>query len=199
MTILSQGAEAVIELIEDKVHKKRLSKSYRNAIIDEKIRSQRTNREKKVIKRLRELNIPVPETFPTDEKYIIVMEFIDGKRLRDVLIENASKKNYLKQVGEFVRIMHDNGIIHGDLTTSNILVDKKNKLFLIDFGLSFFSDKVEDKAVDIHLLKQAIESTHYKHVEEFYSEFEKGYGLDSLSEEVFKRLHDVELRGRNKA
>jgi len=133
MTILSQGAEAVIELIEDKVHKKRLSKSYRNAIIDEKIRSQRTNREKKVIKRLRELNIPVPETFPTDEKYIIVMEFIDGKRLRDVLIENASKKNYLKQVGEFVRIMHDNGIIHGDLTTSNILVDKKNKLFLIDY------------------------------------------------------------------
>jgi len=195
--ILSQGAEAIIELIDNKVHKKRIVKSYRHPDIDKKIRSSRTKREIKVINKLNELNINVPMLYGCNDKYTIVMEFIDGVRLRDVLIQNTINKIYLQQLGQWLSIMHENGIIHGDLTTSNLMVDKNNKLFLIDFGLSFFSSKIEDMAVDIHLLKQAIESTHYLHVDEFYKAFIENYNwIDS--EKVIMRLEQVEKRGRNK-
>jgi TP53 regulating kinase and related kinases len=199
MVILSQGAEAIIELIDGKVHKKRISKSYRHKDIDDTLRTQRTKREIKVIKKLIDLGTNVPKLYPTKDKFEIIMDFIDGKRLRDVLLENPNEKKYFNLVGEWLAKMHENGIMHGDLTTSNLMVDKNKDLFLIDFGLSFFSEKVEDMAVDIHLLKQAIESTHYKNVEEFYSVFEKSYTKNcSLSEKVFDRLKEVELRGRNK-
>ena len=213
--MLSQGAEAVIELIDDKVHKKRLKKTYRHPDLDNKIRSSRTKREIKVINKLKELGISVPELFESQDKFDIVMEFIDGKRLRDVLIEDPSQKSLLKEIGSWLAIMHDEGIIHGDLTTSNIMCDgklflidaensktsgisqKKGKLFLIDFGLSICSHKEEDMAVDIHLLKQAFESTHYQHAEEFYEEFLKGYSTKKDFEKIMSRLEVVESRGRH--
>ncbi|MGE0792591.1 MAG: KEOPS complex kinase/ATPase Bud32 [Candidatus Woesearchaeota archaeon] len=195
--IISQGAEAILVLKDDKILKKRIQKSYRHVELDNKIRLNRTKREIKVMNKLKELKINVPKIYESDDKFTICMDFIDGKRLRDVLIEDTSKKIYLKKVGNWLAKMHENGIIHGDLTTSNILVDKSEKLYLIDFGLSLFSKKIEDMAVDIHLLKQAIESTHYKNVTEFYKEFLKGYKFED-SEKVLKRLETVELRGRNK-
>ena len=77
------------------------------------------------------------------------------------------------------------------------MCDKKYKLFLIDFGLSIFSHKEEDMAVDIHLLKQAFESTHYQHAEEFYKEFLKGYSTKKDFEKIMSRLEVVESRGRH--
>lgn len=198
MTILSQGAEAIIELKDNKIYKSRIAKSYRHVDLDNNLRLTRTKKEIKVIKLLNSLNINVPKLFSSDDKTTIVMEYIDGKRLRDYLIENIKYKKYLKIIGEWLATMHNEGIIHGDLTTSNMLLDKNQKLFLIDFGLSFFSNKLEDKAVDIHLLKQAIQSTHYQHVDLFYNEFLKGYNSKNKDLDVFKRLDVVEKRGKNK-
>jgi len=88
--------------------------------------------------------------------------------------------------------LHDANIIHGDLTTSNMIL-KDGKLFLIDFGLGFYSDKVEHKAVDLFLLKQALESKHpnipvFEHVLSSYQANQK--------ELILKRLDDVSKRRR---
>ena len=87
------------------------------------------------------------------------MEFIDGKKLSDSL-ESQDYKKICKQIAENITKMHNSGIIHGDLTTSNMIF-KNNQVYFIDFGLAFHSSKVEDKAVDLHLLKQALEAKHF--------------------------------------
>lgn len=194
---LSQGAEATITFDGNIVRKTRTEKSYRLKELDDKLRSSRTKREKKVFDKLAELDIPTPKLLNVD-KFVLEMEFIDGVRFRDKLIENSSFGDNFKIVGEWLAKMHESGIIHGDLTSSNVLVDKNNKLFLIDFGLSFFSHKDEDKAVDIHLLEQAIKSTHYQDAEMFFNKFKEGYSKSANSISVLDRLKEVNKRGRNK-
>ncbi len=147
------------------------------------------------MKKLSELGVNVPKLFPSEDEYTIVMEYVDGKRLRDEL---PVKKDKLILVGEWLAKMHDEGIIHGDLTTSNILLDKNDNLFLIDFGLSFFSQKIEDMAVDVHLLKQAFQSTHYKEADELFEQFLKGYSGAKHLEKIMLQLNEVQLRGKNK-
>lgn len=196
--ILSQGAEAILVKKGDRVFKERVKKSYRLTELDDKLRASRTKREAKVFQKLVDLGIRVPELFPSRDKYILEMEFLSGMRLRDRLLSHPEQGNVLIQIGKWIAKMHDEGIIHGDLTTSNIMITPQDELILIDFGLSFFSEKPEDKAVDIHLLKQALESTHYQHAKKFYAFFKEGYSESSSYEEVLTRLDDVEKRGRNK-
>ncbi|MFW6231126.1 MAG: hypothetical protein ACOC32_03830, partial [Nanoarchaeota archaeon] len=99
-----------------------------------------------------------------------------------------------------VAVMHDADIIHGDLTTSNIILEgRTRRLVLIDFGLSFFSQKIEDKAVDIHLFRRALESKHPAFFEKAFSAFCKSYEAASNNgSSVLKRLEQVEMRGRYK-
>ena len=104
----------------------------------------------------------------------------------------------MKQIGEWIALLHNNAIMHGDLTTSNMLINEEGKLFLIDFGLSFQSTKLEDKAVDIHLLEQALESTHYKDKEQLFVAFMKGYEQSEDYYKVLERLDEVRKRGKNK-
>ncbi|MBN1175137.1 Kae1-associated serine/threonine protein kinase [Candidatus Woesearchaeota archaeon] len=198
--ILSQGAEAIIKLDDGLVYKERIVKGYRHPQLDSQMRKSRTNREKKVMQKAIELGINVPNLHEDKEvdKYTIVIDFIDGRRLRDVLLEDVNKTDYLVQVGEWLAKLHSQTIMHGDLTTSNVLVDKNGVAYLIDFGLSFFSTKIEDMAVDIHLLEQAIESTHYKHAKEFFESFLQGYSTFEQYDDVMTRLEEVRLRGRNK-
>ena len=119
------------------------------------------------------------------------MEFIEGKILRDYLTEK-NYKSLMKELGQKIAILHENNIIHGDLTTSNFIFNKQ--IYFIDFGLSFESHKVEDKAVDLHLLRQALESKHYKIWKECFEEVLKSY----KNKEVIQRLKLVETRGRYK-
>ena len=150
MKQIGDGAEAVIYLDKD-VIKERIKKSYRHRDIDLKLRKFRTRRESKVLKRLEEIRFPAPRLVDMDDKEMkIIMEHIDAPRLRDV-ITSKNQEKLCKEIGKLVAVLHNNDIIHGDLTTSNILF--KDKLHFIDFGLSFFSRRVEDKAVDIHLFK----------------------------------------------
>ena len=104
---------------------------------------------------------------------------------------------YCKKIGEMIAKMHDNDIIHGDLTTSNMIL-KNKEIFFIDFGLSFFSKKIEDKAVDIHLLHRALESKHYKVFDKAFKQILKGYKTVKDYDEVMERFNVVKSRGKNK-
>ncbi len=186
MKILARGAEAILYLDKNKVIKDRVKKSYRINELDKKLRKFRTKRESKIISKLEN----VPKLFEVSD-YKIVMEFINGKVLRDVFDKKGL--NYCKEIGRTIKKIHDKGIIHGDLTTSNMIVN--NKIYFIDFGLGFFSDKLEDRAVDLHLLRQALESKHYELAEEAFNVILDGY---NPSRELLDRLGKVESRGRYK-
>ena len=127
------------------------------------------------------------------------MPFIDGKKLSDYLDKFLLKKQkeVCKLIGESTAKLHDADIIHGDLTTSNMIL-KDNKIYFIDFGLGFISHKFEDKAVDLHLLKQALEAKHFKNWEILFREVLKTYSKFKDSEIVLERLKAVEKRGRYK-
>jgi Kae1-associated kinase Bud32 len=194
--VLGSGAEATIYLDEEKgakrVIKERAPKAYRLSQLDEELRKTRTRKEASI---LRKLPIPGPRLFESDDRSRIAMEFIEGTQVKRLLDQDAS---IARTIGERVAQLHDAGIIHGDLTTSNMIMREKELLF-IDFGLSFTSKEVEDKAVDLHLFRQALESKHFRVQERAYGEFLKGYGTSRHASEVLERLKLVERRGRNKA
>jgi len=194
MKLIQQGAEAILTRIDkNRLIKERVKKSYRIEEIDKKIRKFRTKREAKL---LTTAKINVPKVFNVDEENMkIEMEFLEGDLLKNILDTLPLKKSLeiCKQIGTEVSSLHSQDIIHGDLTTSNMIL-KGDKLYFIDFGLGFFSTKAEDKAVDLHLLKQALESKHYKNFEKLYKTILKNY----KHKDVLKRLEKVELRGRYK-
>ena len=196
--LIAQGAEAKIILSDNLITKDRISKSYRIPKLDKKIRKSRTKAEIKLLQKASKIiNTPIPETFKDLNK--IIMPYIEGKKLSDHLdtFPLTNQKQICKQIGEDVAKLHDAEIIHGDLTTSNMIL-KENKIFFIDFGLGFISHKFEDKAVDIHLFKQALEAKHFQNWEILFKEFEKGYNKSKDSKTVFERLKAVEKRGRYK-
>tara|TARA_Y100000034_G_scaffold10414_1_gene10951 strand:- start:208 stop:822 length:615 start_codon:yes stop_codon:yes gene_type:complete len=197
--ILFHGAEATITLDKNKITKNRVKKSYRLFELDEKIRKLRTRSEAKLLEKASEV-IPIPEIIDSNEKTKeILMEFIDGKKLSDNL-DNFSKKEQkeiTRKIGENILNIHDIGIIHGDLTTSNMILKNKG-VYFIDFGLGFFSRKIEDKAVDLYLLKQSLEAKHFKNWEKLFKEVINGYKSSNSSKEVLERLKKVESRGRYK-
>ncbi len=193
MKIIQQGAEAVLKKDGNKLIKERIPKTYRLKILDDKLRRFRTRREGKI---LQKAQINVPKVFKIDDKNMIIeMEFIPGKLLKDILdLISTKKRNQIcQQLGEEISKLHQQNIIHGDLTTSNMIFHE-NKIYFIDFGLSFISQKIEDKAVDLHLLKQALESKHYKHWETSFKKILQTY----KDKEVKNRLEIVEKRGRYK-
>ena len=194
MKLISQGAEAKIYLDEDKIIKKRVKKNYRLEILDNKLRKFRTRREAKVLSKLPK-EFYVPELIRSADKSMeIEMEYIIGQKIRDVLDDNI---NLAKDIGKKIAIMHNSEIIHGDLTTSNMIL-KCKKVYFIDFGLSFFSEKVEDMAVDLFLFKKALMSKHHVVFEKAYEMALKSYIKHKENYKyVLLRLEKVEKRGRH--
>jgi len=195
--LIAQGAEAKLFLEEGRILKERFAKTYRIREIDDKLRGSRTRREAKVLQKLEMINFPAPKLIKSDDKENILIKKIEGKLVKDVL-EKSDYKKLCAEIGKKVAILHNNLIIHGDLTTSNTIYNKE--IYFIDFGLSFFSEKAEDRAVDLHLLKEALESKHYKIWEACFKSVLEGYRKEaSKSGETLKRLEAVEKRGRYRA
>ncbi|MBW2973948.1 Kae1-associated serine/threonine protein kinase [Candidatus Woesearchaeota archaeon] len=194
--IIGQGAEAILYKEENKVLKDRISKDYRQKDLDTSLRKARTRREAKVLTKLKEIGVPGPELLEMDDKNMqISMSFVEGDKLRDVLHKNHIELS--KEIGRKVAKLHANDIIHADLTTSNMILG--DEIHFIDFGLSFFSTKEEDKAVDLHLLDRALESKHHEIYEECLKAVLEGYKeAYPDAEKVLKRLEKVQSRGRNK-
>ena len=195
--LIAQGAEAKLFLEKDVILKNRFRKSYRIKEIDDKLRGSRTRREAKILDKLRAISFPAPKLIKNDEKENLLIEKIDGKLVKDVL-DKGDYKKLCSEIGKKVAILHNNIIIHGDLTTSNMIFNKE--IYFIDFGLSFFSEKAEDKAVDLHLLKEGLESKHYKIWEECFKAVLEAYKKEAKNSHLtLKRLEAVEKRGRYRA
>jgi TP53 regulating kinase-like protein len=197
--ILQRGAEAIILLDKEKVIKKRTKKSYRLKELDDKLRKQRTRSEARLLTKASNL-ISIPKIKKVDDKSKeIIMDFIQGQRISDYLDSFPLKKQkeICKQLGEYIAKIHDSDIIHGDLTTSNMIL-KGKEIYFIDFGLGFGSHKIEDKAVDLHLLRQALEAKHFKYWQTLFDQVSKGYSKSKNSKIVLERLKQVEKRGRYK-
>jgi Kae1-associated kinase Bud32 len=194
MKEIARGAESVIYEDEEKgtVVKDRLRKSYRIKELDDELRKQRTKKEAGLLEKV---TIPHPKLIHSDGKEKIVMEKIKGEKLREVL---DKKPELARRIGEIVAELHNHNIIHGDLTTSNMILNEKGEIVFIDFGLSIHSDKIEDKAVDIHLFKQALDSKHFKVYDKALKYFHDGYKKANQHDEIMQRLKEVELRGRYK-
>jgi len=194
--IINSGAEAIIKKEGNLIIKERIRKNYRIKELDLTLRKSRTRREAKLLKKLEEINFPSPRLINMDDKDMTIkMDFIKGNTLREELYKDPLGLG--REIGNKIGFLHKNNIIHGDLTTSNMILDKEVKF--IDFGLSQFSNKIEDKAVDLHLFKQALESKHHTFWEECFHEVIKGYSENyHESKDVFKRFEKVELRGKYK-
>jgi len=197
MEQIAQGAEAVLFRDKQRIIKERLAKGYRIDQLDNSLRKFRTRREAKVLGKLQEINFPAPQLIDfCDKRMSITMAFVEGEKLRDVIVDDY--QILAKEIGEKVGILHKHDMIHGDLTTSNMIVNKSG-LNLIDFGLSFFSDKIEDKAVDLFLLDRALESKHYQIYPEVFEAVLAGYQeAYPDSKFILERFEAVKKRGRNK-
>ncbi|SNQ62394.1 Kae1-associated kinase Bud32 [Candidatus Methanoperedens nitratireducens] len=189
MAVIASGAEAVISLEGDTIIKTRIQKRYRLKEIDENLRRERTRTEARLISEARRCGVPTPIIRDVVD-YEIRMEYINGTALKNIITPALSERT-----GELVGRLHTCGIVHGDLTTSNILF-KDGKLFLIDFGLAYLDKSVEARGVDIHVLFQTYESTHENH-EELIEAFKREYRRTFRdAEEVIERVKEIEARGR---
>lgn len=193
--LIAEGAEAKVFREKSSIFKKRISKGYRHKELDKKIRTRRTRSEAKILTKALEARINVPKVINTD-KFDIEIEYLKGERLSEKLNSYSERKqfNIMKDLGVQTAKLHENDIIHGDLTTSNTLLIK-NKVFIIDFGLGFVSKKIEDRAVDLHLIKQALISKHFQNPEALFKNFLNGYNPKEKNR-ILERLVVVEKRGR---
>lgn len=186
---IGRGAEAVISLEDGCVRKYRLPKSYRAPQLDEVLRQERTLREARIISDARRHGVPTP-IISDISKFELSMQHIGGKRLKDIINTELSER-----VGETVGKLHKAGIIHGDLTTSNMILFE-DRIYLIDFGLAFYENSVEAQGVDVHVYFQTLSSTHDRS-DELIEAFKRGYRKTyEEADAVFKRVDEIKARGR---
>ncbi|MEK6905724.1 MAG: KEOPS complex kinase/ATPase Bud32 [Nanoarchaeota archaeon] len=202
MKMIAQGAEAKLYKDNATIIKERLAKAYRHPELDQSLRQFRTRREAKVLQKLEDLQFPAPHLREfSDKRMSIVMDFVPGDTLKEVLQQHADQSEHLgREIGQRIAQMHQADIIHSDLTTSNMIKHEETReVNVIDFGLSFFSEKTEDKAVDLFLLDRALETTHINLYPEIFEQVLEGYQEENPeAKEILERLEIVKKRGRNK-
>jgi TP53 regulating kinase-like protein len=205
-TLLKKGAEASLFLADwhgrKAIIKARLPKNYRPAELDKKIRSYRTVHEPQLMNEAKKAGVPTPKIFLVDMKdAMITMEFVEGKQVKQLLAKLASEKRQALcvKIGELIGRLHKHGLIHGDLTTSNMILKAEGKIFLVDFGLGEKNKELEARGVDLHLMKRALQSTHYDMAAECFKHVQEGYAkvLGARdSGKVFGKIREIERRGR---
>ena len=145
------------------ISKLRNPKKYRNITLDNLIRRRRTIHEANMLHDVKKTGIKTPFLYFVDRKRAeIIMEYIDGENVKDILSKEIAFK-----IGKYVSTLHNKNIIHGDLTTSNF-IKRKEDLYLLDFGLSFYSERIEDMATDIRIIKEILSSAHIHIFDETY-------------------------------
>lgn len=201
MKLLKKGAEADIYLTtwggKKAILKTRKRKEYRNEVLDARIRSSRTVREAKMISEVKSFGTSTPVIYFVDQKkFEIYMQFVEGRVVRD--LPRGAIIRTCEKIGRVVGNLHRNGVMHGDLTTSNFILSGK-KLVILDFGLSQRTERTEDHAIDLRLFKEVLNSAHVAFVEDAWASFLGGYGRAVGSrrrEQVISQVHAIERRGR---
>ena len=204
MPIIAKGAEATISLDGKEIVKERVKKSYRLQQLDEALRRRRNRSEAALMREARRAGVVVPQIVE-EKDFSIKMEFVDGDKVRD-MINEGNCIEISRHIAEAIAKLHSKNIVHGDLTTSNMIIkhiaqtdarSASQQIYFIDFGLGFFSPRVEDKAIDLHLLHEALESTHFNILEKaWYAILEVYKNACSDGGKVIKTLAEIEKRGR---
>lgn len=177
MKLLKKGAEGDLYLAKFNGHeailKVRKKKTYRNHTLDEKIRKQRTVREASILSEIKEYGVRSPLVYFVDVKNCtILMQYIRGIVVSD--LRGRKLASACREIGNITAVLHNNGIMHGDLTTSNFIL-AKTKTYVIDFGLSQKTSRIEDHAVDLRLFKEILNSAHVEQMDELWQSFLCGY------------------------
>ena len=205
-TLLKKGAEASLYLAvwhERKVViKVRIPKRYRPPALDEQIRSYRTLHEPQLMHEAKAAGVPTPLIYMVNvPEATIIMEHVEGQQVKQLLKSAAQNERQLActQIGILIAKLHIHGLIHGDLTTSNMIQTSQGKIVFIDFGLGEKNIELEAQGVDLHLMKRALQSTHYQHWEECFKQVLSGYqcvvGVET-AEKVYEKIREIERRGR---
>jgi TP53 regulating kinase-like protein len=239
-SLISQGAEARIWKIPagssssfqvDAIAKERFSKSYRHPVLDERLTKQRCRAESRILtKCLEKGGLDVPAVLRV-EPPVLYLGFVEGKTLRDTLEELLDQSSDVlelaKSMGDTVGKVHSLGIVHGDLTTSNIMMRRPSNeekhpevstsnsaaaettttsessssrsIVLIDFGLAKNTTSAEERAVDLYVLERALLSTHPRLPDNFFDTVMHSYkALANKADATLTRLEQVRQRGRKR-
>jgi len=228
LKLIQRGAESKVYIStlfgRKIIIKRREEKKYREKKLDKNLRKARTVEEARVLIKANKNNIPVPLVYYIDQhkKFDLWMEYIHGELLRDVEIKNKKMKNkkpgdfehnfehynLYKKIGECLAKLHNTDIIHGDFTLANIMINNKmidskgnnknNKLWIIDFGLSSFSNEIEEQAIDIILMQKSISSIvkEEKESQKKMDAFVEGYKNNKNWKAILERIDSIRKRGR---
>ncbi len=184
------------------LRKVRIPKSYRHPALDQRLRIARTIHEAKILTETRKFGISTPAIYYIDvPNASITMEFIEGRRVKELLFNPMNDITEICEfIGEIIGKLHKNNIIHGDLTTSNMIYQiKTKKIYLIDFGLAEYSTNLEDRGVDLHLIHRILQSTHFNILDSCFEAIKTGYTKilgEEKTSDVILRLEEIEQRGR---
>ncbi len=217
-TLLKQGAEAKLYagtfLGKKAIVKERFSKKYRHPDLNQKLNRDRLKAEARALVRCKTIGIRTPTLYLADsDSGLLIMEHLDqGPTCRDYIRQLLKNQNTIdkeqkevlvdlgRKIGTILAKLHNNHVIHGDLTTSNILVEPDGNLCLIDFGLGYAEGSAEDKGVDLYVLERALISAH-PNTEFMFDSILAAYKeniLDKLKDEVVRKFEDIRLRGRKR-
>ncbi len=205
LRLVTKGAEADLLLDTDwngvKVMvKRRGEKRYRHPELDREIRRTRTIHEADIIHRSKGAGVPTPVIYQVDPgEATIVMEYVEGQKVRDIVddLEEGERSDLFRLIGLLSGRLHEAGVIHGDLTTSN-MIRAAGRVVFIDFGLSEVSWETEKRGVDLNLMYRMLTSTHYRHKEDLFAAFKEGYrdSLGAEADEALSRMEEIARRGR---
>jgi TP53 regulating kinase and related kinases len=204
--LLKKGAEASLFLADwhqrKVIIKIRIPKKYRPIQLDEQIRSYRTIHEPQLMHEAKAAGVATPLIYMVNvPQSTIIMQYIEGQQVKQLLnkMPKAERHSLCVEIGESIAQLHRHGLVHGDLTTSNMIQTPQGKLFFVDFGLGEKNSETEAQGVDLHLLKRALQSTHFQFWEECLEAVLCGYtsirGVEA-AEKVYEKTREIERRGR---
>jgi TP53 regulating kinase-like protein len=203
--LIKRGAEADLYLIEwlnlPAVRKVRVPKPYFQPQLDQAIRSHRTLQEALFLRKARECGVSTPLVYFVDIKGAeLIMQYFEGERLKEALSTRGGDEciALCKEMGRTIALLHSHDIMHSDLTPSNFIL-YRGRLVTIDFGLSFISRKLEDRAVDLHLLKGVLNSTYTEKADLYFTSVLEGYGSifgEGSVNALKEKIREIERRGR---
>ncbi|XP_014227941.1 TP53-regulating kinase [Trichogramma pretiosum] len=227
-TLIAQGAEARLYkgtyLGKSVLIKERFEKKYRHPTLDTRLTKERIKAEARALVKAKSAGVATPTIYLVDyNRRSIFMEYIENSTtLKAFIDEHISKKNDVKDLieniasalGKVVAQLHAVCIVHGDLTTSNILLKDSHKLLTsqpfsdvsdqfiaIDFGLAKTESTSEDAAVDLYVLERSLSSAHAELPDLFkiiYRSYQKQFKNNSRLKEIIAKYEDVKARGRKR-
>lgn len=201
-----RGAEADLLLARidqwETVIKRRAKKKYRNELLDDTIRHDRTFSEADAIHQAKAAGAKVPSIIGMEpETNSILMTRVEGTVLRDRLdgMNRPDANRLFRSLGSQVGLLHSGGIVHGDLTTSNVVVAKSGPPFIVDFGMARRSVDVEDRGIDLHLLQRSIATSHSRNVSMLIRALANGYAETAgvkVRNSTWEKAREIARRGR---